>query len=177
MIPTNPIVETEKLFQFYLYQLAWAIDTGQNPSAPEVLDYLCEQLPKYEAVMRPERFQFCQYYIARYSFILGEYSSAQKWLDQILFHGIKETRSHTYEMAFILSIILSWEIRDIEDLEYNLPKLKQFLKRKQFKWEFPYLIIETLKSLISCPLSETGEVYQNALIKSRHLQEKPEEKP
>lgn len=132
------LAENLKLFVY--------IPTGQFKEALEIaekLDVLYKQLPVTKALAKEKQLQ---HYAFAYIYIgLEDYKTANQHINELLNNNEFDIRSDMFCFAHILSLIIHFEMENVEFLDYRARTTYNLLVKRNHLYEFEKQIIVFLK--------------------------------
>jgi tetratricopeptide (TPR) repeat protein len=122
------------------------IPTGQFTEALKIaerLDKIYALLPPTKALQKEKQLQ---HYAFAYIYIgLGEYKNANQHINELLNNNDFDIRSDLFCFAHILSLIIHFELENVELLDYRAKSTHNLLLKRNHLYEFEKQIIVFLK--------------------------------
>lgn len=105
-----------------------------------------------------------------YYFEIKQYSNALKWTNNILNSNDIEVRTDLFSFAKILSIILHYELKNLDIIEYLLKSTKRYLENNNLLYNLEIIIINQFKLLIKHQdINEVVKLFKNLELKLNDL--------
>lgn len=139
--------------------------TGRYHQCVSLIPFLEEGLNKYEKQITND-LKLLFYFDVFYGyFVLEDYSKAARWLNKILNDKRTEIRQDIRNFGTIANLVLHYEMRDYDLLEYQIRSSQRLLEKNKDLHQFELLVIAYIKQLIKV---NTNEEKRKLYIKLRN---------
>lgn len=139
--------------------------TGQYNKCIALIPFLEEGLAKFENQITSD-IKLLFYFDVFYGyFVLEQYSKAAKWLNKILNDKRTEIRQDIRIFGMLVNIILHYELKDYDLLEYLIRSTQRLLEKDKEAHKFELQVISYMKKIIKV---DTVQEQRKLFIKLRN---------
>jgi tetratricopeptide (TPR) repeat protein len=134
----------------YIFIHEWNLSfyTGKYQQCISLIPFLEEGLQKYDNQITSD-LKFLFYFDVFYGyFVLEQYQQAIKWLNKILNDKRTEIRQDIRNFGMVVNIILHYEMKDYDLLEYLIRSAQRLLEKEKDAHKFELLVLAYMKRLI-----------------------------
>jgi|GEM_PF-402539 len=132
----------------FIHEWNLAFHTSKYQQCIALIPFLEEGLKKYDKQITSD-IKLLFYFDVFYGyFVLGQYQAAIKWLNRILNDKRTEIRQDIRNFGMLVNIILHFEMKDYDLLEYLIRSAQRLLDKEKNAHKFELLVITHIKLLI-----------------------------
>ncbi len=139
--------------------------TGKYEQCLALIPFLEEGLEKFENQITSD-IKLLFYFDVFYGyFVLEQYSKAAKWLNKILNDKRTEIRQDIRNFGMVVNIILHYEMKDYDLLEYLIRSAQRLLEKEKETHKFELQVLAYMKRIIKV---DTSDEQRKLFIKLRN---------
>ncbi len=132
----------------FIHEWNLAFYTGKYRECISLIPFLEDGLQKYDSLITSD-LKLLFYFDLFYGyFVLEEYQHAVKWLNKILNDKRTEIRQDIRNFGMFVNIILHYEMKDYDLLEYLIRSAQRLLEKEKAAHKFELLVLSYIKRLI-----------------------------
>lgn len=138
---------------------------GRYQKCIALIPFLEDGLKQYDAQITSDLKLLCYFNVFYGYFVVNDYQQAVKWMNKILNDERTEIRQDIRSFAMVLNILLYYEMKEFDLLEYLIRSTQRFLEKEKNSNEFELLVLTHVKQLTKAQ-SEDGQ--RNVFIRFRN---------
>ncbi len=149
----------------FIHEWNFSFYTGGYQKCLALIPFLEKGLQQYDKQITRDLkllFYFNVFYV---HFVLDQFQHAAKWLNKILNDKRTEVRQDIRNFATVTNIILHYETKDYDLLEYLIRSTQRLLEKEKDSHEFELLVLTHIKQLIK---KDSAEEKRKIFIKLRN---------
>ena len=120
---------------------------GDFLKAQELLTFINEGLAAYQSKLTKEKMLLFNYCKAYSLFGIGEYKGALKLMNKVLNDNEKKLRQDIYSFSRIFNLIIHYELKNFDFVEYEVKSTSRFLNKKEKDYQIEKVFIHYIKKL------------------------------
>ena len=121
---------------------------GDFEKGEKVVQRIKEGLKDFHYKISKEDEILFYFNISRYYFGSGNHKKALEYINKVLNDNEGDLRQDIYAFARILNLLIHFELKNYDLLDYIIKSTMRFIKKKQRNYEFETLIIKYIKKLV-----------------------------
>jgi hypothetical protein len=151
-----------KLFSStYSAELSLYMQTGEFEKAIELVDVINEGFEKYKGKISKIRESYFRFTISQVYFATGNYSSAIKWINQLMNDQDIDDSQDIHCMARIFNLIIHLEAGNDELVSYTIRSTQRYLNKRNRIYKFETIFLSFInKFLKATDFKNKKESYQ-----------------
>lgn len=167
--------EKAEVFQNVAFlELIYFLNTGQLQRAVESVPEIRKGLNAHHSAMNKARQHAIQYNIGMVYFLLEQHRHSLEWFNMILNDPETGHRADILQAARILQLLLHFELKNIDLLDYLHRNLKRQLRSNNQHWEFESLVLGHLRKMFTATGQNTPkDLLEQLLNQITTLQSNP----
>lgn len=121
---------------------------GDYEKGEDLVEEIISGLKKYRYKISKEDEILFYYNISRYYFGGENYKKSLEYVNKVLNDNEGDLRQDIYTFARILNLLIHYELKNYDLLDYIIKSTLRFIKKKQRNYEFENLFIKHIKRLV-----------------------------
>ena len=159
--PIKTKKETVALFEFSIVlELNLVIKTGQFKEGVSKITYVEKKWEEYNGLINKQHKLLFYYLFVILYFGDENYSKSLFWANKIINDGELDVRNDIYCFVKIFNLILHYELKNFDTLEYLIKSTYRFLLKRNKIYEVETVALEVIKQL---PKTNTTNEFLNIL--------------
>ncbi len=138
----------------FIHEWNLSFYTGKYQQCISLIPFLEEGLQKYDNQITSDLKLLFYFNLFYGYFVLGHYQQAIKWLNKILNDKRTEIRQDIRNFGMVTNIILHYEMKDYDLLEYLIRSAQRLLEKNKDAHKFELLVLMYMKRLIKASSPE-----------------------
>ncbi len=131
----------------YFYKLEYYAIRAEFQAITPILEKVEKQLLSIKDQFNPFSFIYYHYFVAYAHFGLGNYTTAQKYVVELLNTAYLKNRKDYLAACHLLNLMIHYKLNHIEHLSYQLKNVKQLLQRQGYFYGFEKNVIAFVSKL------------------------------
>ena len=141
--------------------LLYLMNTGQFEKLATLIPEIYHRIKVHYQNLPDSRVLSFYHNFSVYYFIIGEYSQANHWAEQILQAQKTEHRIDLQSFANVMKVIIMFELGEINLVADMTRNVQRRIKRSGETKEIEILLLKTLGKLVNQPVSEHNELFSS----------------
>ena len=121
---------------------------GDYEKGESLVNEIINGLKRYRFKISKEDEVLFYYNISRYYFGAGNYKKGLEYVNKVLNDNEGDLRQDIYTFTRILNLLIHYELKNYDLLDYIIKSTLRFIKKKQRNYEFENLFIKHIKKLV-----------------------------
>jgi exonuclease VII small subunit len=121
---------------------------GEFEKGEALVAEIMDALDKYQLKISKEDEILFYYNISRYYFGGAQYKKALEYINKVLNDNEGDLRQDIYTFARLLNLLIHYELKNFDLLDYIVKSTLRFIKKKQRNYQFENVFIKHIKRLV-----------------------------
>lgn len=145
----SPVTQARIFVTSYDTELNLYLRTGDFKKGIDLINNIEEGLKKFRHKLNKESEVLFSYNISYLYFGLNDYENSLKWINNIINDSELKIREDIQCFARILSLLIHFELKNFDLIEYNIKSTRRYLSNKNNLNRFEMLVLNFIKKLVS----------------------------
>lgn len=173
-IPDKGFSEEATSAQNYFHiKLLYFLNTGRYSEALELVPEIEQCFETYEQVLLPSRYLIISFNVFLLLFALNRFDEAFSWLDRIDNAKLPETRPDVQVFARVWKLILHYEMKDYDFLDYLRVNVYRDLRKRKLLEPFERSVLQLIGKLTNAANpAERQKLLKQFLLRLQQIEKK-----